>query len=221
MNKLFSLFPSVIKSIFDFPHRLFSFPHKSKTDRRGVIYASQFKRSVSTITDLLFCVLILKVSGYLLSFLVDLQFPVEVLERYRFSLPISQAERALITGFYKSVLVVQVFQLILLAILFVTCWHRFGCTPGKWILRLRLLDDETLEKPSVSACIKRLIMLPLSLLAFFLGILWSIFDKKSRTWHDIFAGTVVVSNSAEIFKKDAFRYATCKGKAGDSTHIPD
>ncbi|KYH12588.1 RDD family protein [Neorickettsia sp. 179522] len=221
MNKLFSLLPGVIKSIFDFPHRLFSFPHKNKTDSRGVIYASQFKRSVSTITDLLFCVLILKVSGYFLSFLVDLQFPVEVLERYRFGLPISQAEKALTIEFYKSVLVVQVFQLILLATLFVTCWHRFGCTPGKWILRLRLLDDETLEKPSVSACIKRLIILPFSLLIFFLGIFWSLFDRKSRTWHDIFAGTVVVSKSAEIFRKDAYSHTTYQHKTEGATRVTD
>lgn len=201
MNSVFSSLSRLIKVIFDLPHKLFSFPHKSRTDDRGVFYASQFRRSLSIIIDLFFCIFLLKVVGYFISFFMDLHFPVEVLERYRFNLPITHVESALMMSFYKKVILVQIFQLVLLSVIFVFSWYRFASTPGKWIFALRVLDDSTLQKASLFACIKRLVMLPVSLGVLFLGMLWSIFDRKSRTWHDIFAGTVVVYANKGVLKK--------------------
>ncbi|AHX11462.1 RDD family protein [Neorickettsia helminthoeca str. Oregon] len=202
MDNIFTYLCGFIKKIFDFPHKVFSFPHKYKSDDRGVLYASQFKRSISILTDLLFCILFLKCSGYVLSSFVDISFPMEVIERYRFALPVSPLDNELMANFYKKMLFIQVIQLLLLVSLVITSWHRFGCTPGKWILRLRVLDDVTLGRPSLSACVKRAVMFPISVGCLFLGIFWIIFDKKGRAWHDVVAGTVVVLNTSPIFKKN-------------------
>ena len=67
-------------------------------------------------------------------------------------------------------------------------WHKMGWTPGKYILGLRIVDSETLEKLSISQCIKRLISYPLALFSiWFIG-----FTQKCQGWHDKVSGTLII-----------------------------
>lgn len=71
-------------------------------------------------------------------------------------------------------------------------WHRWGATPGKMLLRMKVVDAAT-EAPITGKQIAlRLIGYCISSAVFLFGFLWIGFDKKKQGWHDKIAGTVVV-----------------------------
>lgn len=75
-------------------------------------------------------------------------------------------------------------------VFFVGFWRYKGATPGKMLLNMRIVDADTLEKPSTTQLIKRF-------LGCFLGLIgiWSIlFTNKSQALHDKIANTVVIKN---------------------------
>lgn len=82
------------------------------------------------------------------------------------------------------------FFLVLVAAYYIYFWHKFGWTPGKFILGFRVLDEATLGKLSIFACIKRLFGC-----AFFVIGIWSIpFTHKRQALHDKIANSVVVKS---------------------------
>lgn len=73
-------------------------------------------------------------------------------------------------------------------------WMKFGGTPGKRILGLKVLDEKTGEHLTGGKSILRYIGYFASMLVLFLGIIWVAFDKKKKGLHDHIAGTVVVKH---------------------------
>ena len=78
-------------------------------------------------------------------------------------------------------------------ILAFACWIYFQTTPGKYILGLKIVDQETLQKPTTKQLIIRAISVLLSVITLGIGYLALIFDKRKRTWHDRIAGTMVIN----------------------------
>lgn len=68
-----------------------------------------------------------------------------------------------------------------------------GMTPGKWLLRERVVEKLTGRFPGFWRMVLREIFgkIVSSLLAF-LGFFWAIWDKDNQAWHDKIAGTVVI-----------------------------
>lgn len=82
------------------------------------------------------------------------------------------------------------FFLFSVAVYYIYFWHKFGWTPGKLILGLRVIDADTLKRLSIFACVKRLFGA-----AFFLIGIWSIpFTAKHQALHDKIAGSIVVKS---------------------------
>lgn len=80
-------------------------------------------------------------------------------------------------------------QVILIGIYLVALWYKFGTTPGKLAMRLKIVDaDDYSKRPSLYNLIKRFCTYSIS----FLGIWWIVFDKRGRALHDKIANTVVV-----------------------------
>ena len=80
-------------------------------------------------------------------------------------------------------------QVILIGIYLVALWYKFGTTPGKLAMRLKIVDaDDYSKRPSLYNLIKRFCAYSIS----FLGIWWIVFDKRGRALHDKIANTVVV-----------------------------
>lgn len=79
---------------------------------------------------------------------------------------------------------------------------RFGATPGKMFLGLKIISN-TGSNPSVMAAILREIVGKLlSGLVFGFGYFWVMFDKEKQGWHDKIAGThVVVTKPLTGFRK--------------------
>ena len=73
---------------------------------------------------------------------------------------------------------------------FVTFWKKFGATPGKMLLRMKIVDADTMESPSLRNLIKRF----LGYITAIIGI-WSIvFSKRSMAVHDKIANTIVIKS---------------------------
>jgi hypothetical protein len=73
---------------------------------------------------------------------------------------------------------------------FITFWRKFGATPGKMFLRMKIVDADTLERPSLRNLTKRF----LGYITAIIGI-WSIvFSKRSMAIHDKIANTIVIKS---------------------------
>jgi len=81
---------------------------------------------------------------------------------------------------------------VLPAIAVIVFWMKKQATPGKMALSLRILDATTGNKPSPGQFVGRYFGYLVSMLPFFLGLIWVAFDKRKQGWHDKLAGTVVV-----------------------------
>lgn len=81
---------------------------------------------------------------------------------------------------------------IISAIFYIFCWIKFAGTPGKRLLRLKVLDEKTGENISVGQGVIRYIGYIPATLVFFIGLIWVTFDAKKQGWHDKMAKTVVV-----------------------------
>lgn len=101
-----------------------------------------------------------------------------------------QAAYRLLIGNALSIMVNNTLQVVIVGALFVPAWHCLATTPGKWLLRMRVVDAETLLPLSIGRSIKRYVFLVLLALPF--GYLWVCFDKRHQAWHDKLAGSVVI-----------------------------
>lgn len=77
-------------------------------------------------------------------------------------------------------------------IFIVFCWVKFAGTPGKRLLKLKVLDEATGNKLSIGQAILRYIGYFIAVIPLFLGLLWVIWDGKKQGWHDKIAKSVVV-----------------------------
>lgn len=71
-------------------------------------------------------------------------------------------------------------------------WLRFGGTPAKLLLGLRVADAQSGGKISLRQGILRYLGYFVAMIPLFLGLIWVAFDKRKQGWHDKIGGTVVV-----------------------------
>jgi uncharacterized RDD family membrane protein YckC len=71
-------------------------------------------------------------------------------------------------------------------------WIYKSATPGKMVVKLKVVDAKTGNSPSVQQSIIRYIGYIISTLPLFLGFIWVAWDSKKQGWHDKMAGTVVI-----------------------------
>ena len=76
-------------------------------------------------------------------------------------------------------------------------WRRFLGTPGKMLLRLRVVDARTGEPLPLGQCVLRYIGYFVSALPLCLGFLWVAFDARKQGWHDKIGGSVVIVEPRE------------------------
>ncbi len=69
---------------------------------------------------------------------------------------------------------------------------QYAASPGKIIMKIRILDLKLVSSPSFSCALNRAIVRVVSELFFYAGFVWGLLDPTSQTWHDKTARTVVV-----------------------------
>jgi len=86
---------------------------------------------------------------------------------------------------------------ILPAVAVMVFWFYKSATPGKLVLKLRIVDAKTGGKPTTSQWLIRYLGYYLSTFALMLGFIWVGLDRRKQGWHDKLAGTVVISDKAK------------------------
>ena len=81
---------------------------------------------------------------------------------------------------------------ILPAVAVVLFWMYRQATPGKMAISARIVDARTGNTPGVEQLLIRYVGYFVSIIPFFLGVVWVAFDPRKQGWHDKMAGTVVV-----------------------------
>jgi|GEM_PF-1032658 len=72
------------------------------------------------------------------------------------------------------------------------CWHYWAATPGKMIMRLRVVDAETEQPISDRQIAARIAGYFVSMIPLMAGFMAISFNKRRQGWHDRMARTVVV-----------------------------
>lgn len=90
--------------------------------------------------------------------------------------------------FLRYIISLMIINAIFMAIYFISFWHLFSATPGKMIMRLKIVDSEDYSKPSLWRFTKRFIAYVTAIIG-----MWSItWGNKKQAWHDKIAKTVVI-----------------------------
>lgn len=71
-------------------------------------------------------------------------------------------------------------------------WIYKSATPGKMVIRARIVDAKTGERASTGQLVGRYFSYYLSALPLGMGFFWVGWDAKKQGWHDKLAGTLVV-----------------------------
>lgn len=123
-----------------------------------------------------------------------------ILQKYNFGEPITLAEQNMIHQTIKCHLFtrISIFSFILSSI--ICLWMYKGVTPGGWLFRIRIIDAETGKAQlSFRKAIIRFFSTFVSMIPLCLGYLWVMFDKRGRTWHDIWSKTYVI-HSSDVYR---------------------
>ena len=69
---------------------------------------------------------------------------------------------------------------------------QYAASPGKIIMKIRILELSTASSPSFLTSLNRASVRVISELFFYAGFVWGLLDPAYQTWHDKTAKTVVV-----------------------------
>ncbi|MCE2927702.1 MAG: RDD family protein [Rickettsiales bacterium] len=83
-------------------------------------------------------------------------------------------------------------QFTILALITGLCWRLWGATPGKKILRMKVVDAKTEALLTDWQVIARLFGYVISTLFFCIGFFWMGLDKRKQAWHDKLAHSIVI-----------------------------
>jgi uncharacterized RDD family membrane protein YckC len=81
---------------------------------------------------------------------------------------------------------------VLPAVAVVLFWMYRQATPGKMVIRARIVDARTGGQPDTRQLVIRYLGYYVSTLPLLLGFVWVAFDPRKQGWHDKLAHTVVV-----------------------------
>jgi len=73
-------------------------------------------------------------------------------------------------------------------------WARGGQTPGMRVAGIRVVNDRDGSRIGWGAALLRLIGYWVSGAVLYLGFVWILIDARRRGWHDLIAGTCVISS---------------------------
>jgi uncharacterized RDD family membrane protein YckC len=83
-------------------------------------------------------------------------------------------------------------QMAIVSIAVITCWVYKSATPGKMLLKMKIVDAKTGEKPTTKQFILRYLGYLLSILPLGIGFIFMYYHKKHQGIHDKVAGTAVI-----------------------------
>lgn len=74
-------------------------------------------------------------------------------------------------------------------------WTSSGSTPGKMVMKLKVVNSETGELLDPGGAVLRYVGYFVSAIPLYLGFIWVAFDEKKEGWHDKIAKTRVIKTA--------------------------
>ncbi|MFK7967629.1 MAG: RDD family protein [Rickettsiaceae bacterium] len=94
------------------------------------------------------------------------------------------------TRFFGYIALLFVLNSLFMGGYFVFFWRKFGATPGKMVMRMKIVDADDYSRPSVYRLCKRFC----GYITVIIGIFSMIISKNGRATHDKIANTVVIKS---------------------------
>lgn len=195
---------------FELPNLLdfFRIGYKKKTPEQ-LKYASFNRRSYAFMIDAIILMLLIGPLVDAVFKAVHGEFPLDMavfLENVRQIPSAAEQREYTVTQFRESGALQYRLDntLWLLTVLFVLtglCWHKWGATPGKLVMHIRVVDVKSETLPTINQIMLRLAGYLISATFALIGFFWIGLDKRKQGWHDKLAETVVITVP---FKKDKF-----------------
>ncbi len=69
---------------------------------------------------------------------------------------------------------------------------QYGATLGKLIMKIRILEIDSLSNPNVLTSLNRAFVRVFSEMFLYMGYLWAMMDPQRQSWHDKTAKTLVI-----------------------------
>jgi uncharacterized RDD family membrane protein YckC len=169
--------------------------------KKQIVYAGLSARCVAALIDCLIVLVIITSVLHLLLPMVgnyaDFQQSLASVHSNSTSMKDAEAFSAMKTiildqGGWKFILKRQILYLLLISFYIMLCWWKFSASIGKICLATRIVDAETLGKPSMRQYLTRLCCYPISMIPLGIGFIAIAFDKRCQAWHDRIAGTIVI-----------------------------
>lgn len=88
--------------------------------------------------------------------------------------------------------IASTFLYFLTPLYYIVFTHAYGATPGKKIMKIRVVQVRDGKNPAIWRSVVRYFGYWVSSIPFCLGFFWALWDKRNQTWHDKLAGTVVI-----------------------------
>lgn len=157
----------------------------------GIAYVGFWLRTLATLVDVALSAIILQP---VLTALVGQQDAID-LGLLRGS-PEDMA-RALLVGLTPHGPVDFLQSWLLPAVAVIAFWVARQATPGKMLIRARIVDATTYAKPAFGRLLIRYLGYYVCFMTLGLGFLWVGWDKRKQGFHDKLANTVVIRNPAK------------------------
>ncbi|HSO76740.1 MAG TPA: RDD family protein [Blastocatellia bacterium] len=109
-----------------------------------------------------------------------------------FTFVVTAVSHRSVVGSNRDLLIVAVLTLMLFALNFVALAGSNGQSAGMRILGIYIVRVDGRPFTIKDAAMRHLVGYPLSMMAFFLGFLWILWDPRQQGWHDKIARTIVV-----------------------------
>ena len=160
---------------------------------KQIVYPSIILRLLSLVIDLLFLNAfnpILNIINKLLFNKMFISYPEITLEKLPALLTpefVENNNQLMYTIFLYSA-INMIIICIFCGAYFITFWQHFSCTPGKYFMRMRIVNSTDLTKPSLNQWIKRFLCYILSIF----NVISMLLNTKNRGLHDKFPNTVVI-----------------------------
>jgi uncharacterized RDD family membrane protein YckC len=175
-------------------------PHPSEATADNVEQKLEYKpadlnsRMLASVIDMALIMLLLWPFLMQLSSMVNGPYNPQDIANAFAALPnLGEAKRRVLeSGVLKRYLFDSTLQIVTMGLVIVPFWVKIGATPGKYLLRMRVVDSQTLKPISTTHAILRYVCYASCILTLGIGILWVGLNKKKQGFHDLLAGTRVI-----------------------------
>jgi uncharacterized RDD family membrane protein YckC len=183
----------------------FPFQLSPKEPHEGPHYAGYNERAIATTIDLMVFLFLMLRPIYWMEYQVRQYFQPYVdyavfdrLQPHAVGLSHMEQFRLALQGFidsgiWKPFLSTNLLAIYMVMAVYVLCMLVFHTTPGKWLMGVKVTKRDHHSTPAPWQIILRSFFAVISCIPLMLGLFWMVFDKQSRTWHDIIAGTRVIT----------------------------